>query len=148
MRAITRTVLELLLLSPLSLHAGTAGPAMDERALRVECSVYSEAGMRECLAKKAADSQKTLKRAENALAAALPRWDEDPKYVGQAKAKLAVSERAFIKYRQSQCDFAASLTGGASGNSHEIKRLACVAELNNRRAAQLSDAAADLALKQ
>ncbi|MEB2502855.1 MULTISPECIES: hypothetical protein [Burkholderia] len=40
-----------------------------------------------------------------------------------------------------------SLGGGAIGNALEMQRLACVAELNNRRAAQLRDAVSDLPLK-
>ncbi|PHP90694.1 hypothetical protein CFB52_003385 [Burkholderia sp. AU18528] len=40
-----------------------------------------------------------------------------------------------------------SLGGGAIGNALEMRRLACVAELNNRRAAQLRDAVSDLPLK-
>ncbi|GAB2878891.1 hypothetical protein GCM10027093_12850 [Paraburkholderia jirisanensis] len=147
MRTITNIVV-LLLLSPLSLQAATSKFVLDERALREECSAYPEAGMHDCLANKAAESQKALKNAENVVANALSRWDEDPKYVGLAKARLAASQQDFVKYRQSQCDFATSLTGGAAGNSHEIKRLACVAELNNRRAAQLSDSIVDLPLKQ
>lgn len=132
---------------PLSAFAASTVPALSERALREECSVFSEAGMRDCLAKKAENSQKALRQAEGKVAGTLPKWDEDMKYVSQAKAKLAASNKEFTKYRDTQCAFASSLGGGAIGNALDMRRLACIAELNNRRAEQLRDAVSDLPLK-
>ncbi|MGF6480622.1 lysozyme inhibitor LprI family protein [Paraburkholderia sp. JPY419] len=132
---------------PTMVLAASAVPVASERALREECSAFSQAGMRDCLAEKAEASKKTLRRAEEKMAGTLARWDEDEKYVNQARARLAASNRKFARYRESQCDFAASLTGGAAGNAHEISRLACVSELNNRRAEQLRNAASDMPLK-
>ncbi|WP_406805837.1 lysozyme inhibitor LprI family protein [Burkholderia semiarida] len=77
----------------------------------------------------------------------LAQWDEDAKYINLAKIRLAASQKAFVKYRTAQYAFASSLGGGAIGNALEMQRLACVAELNNRRAAQLRDAVSDLPLK-
>lgn len=148
MRTKTPAVFALLFWLPLSVQAATDQPVTSEHALREECSAYSQAGMRDCLARKAEDSEQALKKAENAVSASLSRWDEDPKYIGMAKTKLAVNDKDFARYRESRCDFAASLSGGAAGNAHEIRRLVCVAELNNRRAAQLGDALTDLPLKQ
>ncbi|NML33284.1 lysozyme inhibitor LprI family protein [Paraburkholderia antibiotica] len=118
-----------------------------EKTLREECSAFSQAGMRDCLAKKAESSQKTLRQAEEKLAGTLSRWDEDNKYVDQAKAALVESNKKFAEYRETQCEFSASLSGGAAGNAHEMHHLACISELNNKRAEQLRDAVSDLPLK-
>jgi uncharacterized protein YecT (DUF1311 family) len=117
------------------------------RALREECSAFSQAGMQDCLAKKAESSQKALLQAEENVASSLSNWDEDNKYVNQAKAKLAASNKEFARYRKAQCEFTASLSGGGAGHAHEMGRLACVAELNNKRAVQLRDAVSELPLK-
>jgi len=127
--------------------AASTDPAIGERALREECSAYSQAGMRDCLAKKAESSQKALRQAEEKVASTLSTWDEDHKYIHQAKFKLAASNKDFAKYRDAQCAFASSLGGGAIGNAFDMRRLACVSELNNRRAVQLRDAVTDLPLK-
>ena len=129
-----------------ALAAATA-PALGERALREECSAFSQAGMRDCLARKAESSQKALRQADEKVANTLSKWDEDNKYVNQAKAKLAASNKEFSKYREAQCEFTASLSGGGAGHAREMGHLACVAELNNRRAVQLLDAVSDLPLK-
>ncbi|ATQ79170.1 hypothetical protein CR152_28745 [Massilia violaceinigra] len=102
-----------------------------------ECSEFSQAGMRECLAKKAIDSAASLKKAEARAADAISRWDEDANYIKAAQAKLRESGAAFARYRQAQCAFATSLAGGGAGNSHEISRLACVADMNAQRAMEL-----------
>ena len=117
-----------------------------ERALREECS-YDIAGVTECLEKKQRASESDLKRAEDDVHGALSKWDEDAKYIGLSTARLAVSGKAFAKYRQEQCTFAASLGGGAIGNALDMRRLACVAELNSRRAEQLRNGIADLPLR-
>ena len=132
---------------PTSAFAASTVPILDARASREECSTFSQAGMRDCLVKKAESSQKALTQAEQKVASTLSKWDEDNKYVSQSKAKLVASNKEFAKYRETQCDFSASLSGGGAGNAHEIGRLACIAELNNRRAEQLRDAVSDLALK-
>ncbi|WP_244110728.1 lysozyme inhibitor LprI family protein [Burkholderia ambifaria] len=117
-----------------------------ERELRGECS-NGVIGVRECLQEKQEASEVELKRAEEKVRAAFAKWDEDAKYINLAKVRLAASQKAFVKYRTAQCAFASSLGGGAIGNALEMRRLACVAELNNRRAAQLRDAVSDLPLK-
>ena len=148
MRAVKLIGFCIVVCSSLSALAATS-PAvvLGERALREECSAFSEAGMRECLAKKVDKSQKTLQQAEKQAAGVLAKWDEEHQYINQSKTRLAISNKVFVKYRETHCDFLASLSGGGAGNSHEIGRLACVAELNNRRAQQLLDAVSDLPLK-
>lgn len=134
-------------LLPALAPAASAAPAAGERALREECSAASQAEMRDCLAKKAESSRRALRQAEENVASILSKWDEDSKFVGQAKARLAASHKEFSRYREAQCDFSASLSGGGAGNAREMRRLACVSELNGRRAEQLRDAVSDLPLK-
>jgi hypothetical protein len=100
--------------------------------------------MRDCLARKVEESQKALTSAEQRVVSALSNWDEEKKYIDLAKATFDISSTQFDLYRKDQCEFFASLTGGAAGDAHEIRRLACVAELNGRRAAQLRHAIANL----
>ncbi|MCC8401816.1 DUF1311 domain-containing protein [Paraburkholderia sp. MMS20-SJTN17] len=133
-------------LSIMVLAASTASVA-SEHDLREECSAFSQTGMRDCLAEKAESSQTALGQAEEAMADALSEWDEDSRYVNEAKAKLVTSNRKFLEYRETQCEFSAALSGGGAGNAHDSRRLACVADLNKRRAEQLRNAASDLPLK-
>lgn len=134
-------------LLPLSTLAASTDPVVGERALREECSAFSQAGMRDCLVKTAETSQKALRQAEEMVAGTLSKWDEDSKYVSLAKARLAASSKEFARYRDAHCAFSLSLGGGAAGNALDMRRLACVSELNNRRAQQLRDAVSDLPLK-
>jgi hypothetical protein len=133
-------ILTAALLVPL---VSTAAPAGQQNALD-ECGALSQAGMRECLTSKAADSQALLKRAESDAAAALGRWEEDAKYAKRAKEKLASSSQAFERYRETQCAFISSLGGGAIANALNLRRLACIIDLNNVRVALLANAVADL----
>lgn len=125
-----------------------SGPAvLGERALREECSEFSQAEMRDCLAKRAESSLEALQEAEEDLARLVANWDEDDKYVKQAEVKAVTSNNEFAAYRDAQCRFSASLSGGAAGNTDQIRHFACISELNNRRVAQLRDAVIDLPLK-
>lgn len=124
-----------------------ADDVQDERAAREECSAYSQAGMRECLAKKAAESEIDLKKAENNVRNKLKKWVHDTQYITISKSKLKSSSKAFVRYRDAHCAFNASLGGSAIGNALEIRRLACVFELNSRRAEQLNSIIADLPTK-
>jgi len=112
-----------------------------------ECGAYSQAGMRECLAKKSSESASALKQAERKATATLSNWDEDAKYVALAKDKLKASDAAFERYREAQCAFVASLGGGAIGNALEIRSLACVIDLNRFRGESVSTAVTSLPLK-
>jgi uncharacterized protein YecT (DUF1311 family) len=132
---------------PTLVFAAPTVPIFDARALREECSAFAQVEMRDCLAKKVESSQEALERVGEAAASILSKWDEDGKYVNQARIKLAASNKEFVRYREAQCEFAASLSGGAVGNAHEMRRLACVAELNSRRAGQLRDVVSDIPLK-
>ena len=131
---------------PLNAFAKSNGAILSEREFRLECA-YEITGVRECLQKKQHATEVDLKRAEEKVQESFGRWDEDQKYINIAKARLVASKKTFVKYREAQCAFASSLGGGAIGNALEMQRLACVAELNNRRAEQLRDAVSDMAFK-
>jgi uncharacterized protein YecT (DUF1311 family) len=146
MRKVTLMALVISAPLPLNSFAISNGAILGERALRAECS-YEITGVRECLQEVKRASEANLKRAEKQALASLDKWDEDPRYIKAAKARLVTSRKPFIEYRQAQCAFASSLGGGAIGNALEMQRLACVAELNNRRAEQLRDAVSDLPVK-
>ena len=118
----------------------------NERELREECS-YDLVGMRECLIEKQIASEVNLTLANKKVYKTLTQWDEDQNYIKAAKVKLAAAEKAFIVYRNAQCQFAASLGGGAIGNALDTMRFACVADLNNKRAEQLRNAIFALPLK-
>ncbi|MBF9263510.1 lysozyme inhibitor LprI family protein [Paracidovorax cattleyae] len=142
-----KLLITLALLLSLNAIAASSGLRDGESALREACSAYSQAGMHDCLSKKASDSNDDLRQSRNNAIIALSKWDEDSKYTSRAKSELAASDSEFDKYRDAHCKFQASLSGGGAGNSHEILRLACIAELNTVRARQLRDAIADLPLK-
>lgn len=115
-----------------------------ERQLREACS-FDAAGVRECLQKRLADSETTLRSAEVALKERLSTWDVEPKYAALAKNRATEAASSFARYRKVQCGFSASLGGSAIGNALEMRRLACAAELNLQRAQALRAAAAELA---
>ncbi|MFJ3464767.1 lysozyme inhibitor LprI family protein [Achromobacter spanius] len=147
MRAVNALVLCVVSITALVAANAAESQVSNEREMLEMCSAYSQAGMRDCLADKADDSQQVLQAAEKAAAAALARWDEDRKYQDEAAKQLAASNQEFARYRTAQCAFSMSLIGGGAGNSREIGRLRCVAALNYQRASQLRDAVADLPFK-
>lgn len=124
-----------------------AGDVQNERAAREKCSAFLQAGMRECLEEKTNASAAELKKVEHQVSKTLGKWDEDTKYINLARSKFEASSKEFVRYRAAHCVFNASRSGGAAGNSFEIMRLACVFELNARRADQIRDVIADLPLK-
>jgi uncharacterized protein YecT (DUF1311 family) len=115
-----------------------AAELQSERAALEQCGAYSEAGMRECLAKKSRESAVALTRAEERAIVALSKWDEDEKFINLAKEKLRASSKAYEQYRDAQCAFSASLGGGAIGNALELRRLSCLIGLNNGRTKQIN----------
>jgi len=130
---------------PALLWAESDTPALDWRDLYEKCGEFPQAEMRRCLAEKAKKSQQALRQAEKNMADALPRWDEDNRYINEAKEKLSASNKAFASYRDAECTFDASLTGG--GLNRDTAYQVCVAVLNNKRAAQLRDTLSILPLK-
>lgn len=127
--------------------ATSLGTVQSESSIREECSAFAQAEMRDCLATKADESERALTQVEKATVGALSQWDEDGKYVRLAKAKFVGANKEFAKYREVQCGFFASLSGGGAGNSHEMRRLACMAELSSRRAEQLRGVLQELPMK-
>ena len=127
-------VLSLSLALPMFAH----GRAPDNEArIREECSANSQAGMRDCLEKRAIASQHALRDTEKKTAEAIAAWDEDKKFIGAAQARLTAATQAFERYREAQCALAASLGGGAVGNALALRRLSCVAAANEMQVEQL-----------
>ncbi|KVC65782.1 hypothetical protein WI72_33450 [Burkholderia ubonensis] len=147
MHAIRRIGSGLMLSLPLLSIAAPGNVVKSEKDLYEECGAYSQAGMRGCLVNKADESWASLKKAEMDVIAIIKKWDEDNKYIRASQAMLAASNKEFMKYREVQCEFSASLSGGGAGNAYEMGRLACIAELNTRRVEQLRNAVSDLPLK-
>ena len=112
-----------------------------------ECGAYSQAGMRECLEKESRASNAALNRAEEQVAAAISKWDEDARFINLAKKKLSASNKAYEQYRDAQCAFASSLGGGAIGNALEMRRLTCRIELDIGRIKQLNTDMSTLSAK-
>jgi len=126
----------------LAIFAVSDALALGDQILRQTCGeAYTE--RRECLSANAKDSQLALQQAETQVANALSRRDKETQYVSEAKTKLAASNQSFVKYRDEQCGFAAS-SENTVGTDPDMGRLACVTELNYRRAAQLRETASKL----
>lgn len=117
-------------------HAMADEPAQPVAAIE-QCEKFSQYDIRECLKKLEADSTAKLKQAEAKAAAAIASWDESDTYIKDAGAKLRAANTSFARDRQVQCAFASSLIGGGAGNSHEIRRMSCVVDMNGRRTFQL-----------
>lgn len=124
-----------------------ADDLQNELAAREECSEFSQAGMHDCLAKKVAASELALKKAETKVYNGFTAWGEDAKYITIAKSKFETSKKAFVRYRKAHCEFNASLGGGAIGSALALRRLACLFELNLRRAEQLNSVITTLPTK-
>lgn len=120
-----------LLARPLVAHADTEAQILEQ------CSGASQAGMRDCLEKRAIASQHALRDTEKKTAEAIAAWDEDKKFIGAAQARLTAATQAFERYREAQCALSASLGGGAVGNALELRRLACVAAANDMQVEKL-----------
>ncbi|WP_081103851.1 lysozyme inhibitor LprI family protein [Burkholderia anthina] len=147
MRAIRSIGFGLALSFPLLSIAASDNTVNTEKGLYEQCGAYSQAGMKDCLAKKASESREYLKKAEDDALAVIKKWDDGNKYIHASEEALAASNKEFAKYRAAQCEFSASLSGGGAGNAHEMGRLACVAALNGARVEQLRNAVSDLPSK-
>lgn len=109
-----------------------AQEAANEKQIIAFCSdtYFSQADLLNCVSKKASESSAKLNKAEKEVSRKISAWDEQNSFITGALKKLTQSKDAYLTYRQKQCAFGASLAGGAAGNTHEIRRLACEYELN------------------
>lgn len=126
------------LLAAVSLGSAFAQePVRRARAALDECGELAQAGMHLCLARKVTESQAALAQAEDQVRQALGRWDSEARSATLAVARLVASSREFARFRDAHCALDASLDGEAAGTALELKRLACVLELNLARTGQL-----------
>lgn len=114
--------------------------------VRDMCSLqnFSQVAFGKCLKAYAGESAARLAKAEREAAARIENWDEDVRHRAQARSALATSNAEFLRFRTRECGFASALAGGSIGTAHEHWRLACVYELNIRRAASLDGFVAGL----
>lgn len=110
-------------------------------ALRHHCSetFFAQTEVKTCLETALNASTQALHTAEAAMDQALKSWDQDPRYIQTARKHLKAAQKEFTEYRSQQCSLLSAINGGAAGNAFELRRLACTAELNSRRAEQLQE---------
>jgi uncharacterized protein YecT (DUF1311 family) len=127
-----------LILVGLLLASSQVGPT-SQAEVRDMCSLqnFSQVAFGNCLKAYAGESAARLAKAEREAVARIENWDEDARYRAQARGALATSNAEFLRFRARECGFASALAGGSIGTAHEHWRLACVYELNIRRAASL-----------
>jgi uncharacterized protein YecT (DUF1311 family) len=104
--------------------------------------VASHAEARACLEAQSKQSDLALKKAESSLRSALAQWDQETQYKSRSTAQVERAAATFQRYRESQCEFQASLAAGGNGSGD--RRLLCHIELNRRRVAELQAAQASL----
>lgn len=112
-----------------------------------QCDEFSQAAIRECLQRKVRGSLKALAQAEAKAAISIERWDEREQFIAKARDRLRASKHAFLKYRDTQCAFAASLGGGAIKAALEQRRMACIYALNTERTVALNRLASSVDAK-
>ena len=95
------------------------------------CYAFSQVEIRSCLRELNVASEKQLLQTYLLANNAIKKWDEDAKYKTLAQKNLTTSQTAFVKYRQAQCTYEASLGGGAIGL--ETLRLRCTFLQNKQR---------------
>lgn len=123
-----------IIITPLSVFANLKYANLNQSELRRYCGekVFSQVDVAYCLEKIFYISEAELDKSQWKLFNELSKWDEGRDYIVRAKNKLKKSHKEFIKYRDSECDFAHSLGGGAIGLNKIT--YSCLAELNFQRA--------------
>ncbi len=101
------------------------------------CNAFSQAEMKVCLLKKQSESERKLSKGQQDLLTTINRWDEDDVFVRKSKDSFIASQKEFLKYQEAYCGFNATLSGGAAGNSSELRRLTCIIETNNAAVVRL-----------
>ncbi len=125
------------------LFAAASASAQSGAAAGKQCYEQpSHAAARACLEKQARQSALSVTRAEALVRSSLEKWDQEPAIRSRSLSAFETSVSQFIHYRETQCEFHASLAAG--GNAAGDRRLLCEIELNNRRAAELQAIPGDL----
>jgi hypothetical protein len=118
--------------------AGTSVSAFAQRSSSAEDSCSRAAdhvGYRTCLEALAKASLNSLALEETSTRNFLSKADETPEDIARALAAFETALQDYLHYRQTQCDYVASLAFG--GNGAGDRRLLCQIELDRRRTANL-----------
>lgn len=83
----------------------------------------THASERACWIKAAQKSKARVDSAQEALRKRIKGWDEDAEFIERSLVLFNESTKRFSRYRQSQCDFEASVSAG--GNGADDMRLSC-----------------------
>ncbi|PXX43164.1 lysozyme inhibitor LprI family protein [Undibacterium pigrum] len=127
-------VLQSLLFLPLIMLS--AGAQAQRAASGEDCfSLGGQADARECLEKRVAQSNITLRQAEAETLISVGLWDDTATNRARVKGKLLSSSKQYLLYRAEQCELQANLAAGGTGTSH--RRFLCLLELNEQRIAHL-----------
>jgi uncharacterized protein YecT (DUF1311 family) len=118
------------------------GSAHAQRSERAEAACQtnpSHADIRECLIAERRKSDWALRDAEAAAMARANRAADTHADRQRATREFVKAARQFVQYREAQCRWQAAVAFG--GNAATDRQLLCAIELNDRRAAQLRQAA-------
>ena len=126
----SRLVLSFFLLSAASALAQSSAPG-EKQCFRKPSHVEARA----CLEEQAKQSAMSVKQAESNVRSSLAKWDQEPSYKSRSTSELEAASLQFVRFRDSQCAFHASMAAG--GNGAGDRRLLCEIELNNRHIADL-----------
>lgn len=111
-----------------------------------DCGKYADhVGYRECLERTAKHSEAKLVRAEKQLRQRIMLWDAESSNLQRTLRHFDQDLAAYRRYRESHCEFKASLAAGGNGASG--MRLSCRIELDGQRLVMLREIIGTLNLR-
>ncbi len=118
-------VLSMSLLSCTLAWSGTKESEQDKRHAGpgAHCWGGSQADNWECFEKVEQEVDKKFKLEISHFDLALKQWDEDFRFIKEARRSLQRFESRIIDYANAKADFASALSGGSAGNSNRIAQL-------------------------
>ncbi|WP_167079375.1 lysozyme inhibitor LprI family protein [Massilia aquatica] len=116
-------------------------PAVATHAVAAQkCGEFSHTGGRQCFRKLLAESTVSLKKAEADALAKIAQWFENDRYKNVARTRMRAAGASFARYRAARCAYLAAL----HGDTRDISRLACLADMNAERVLELTRNTHDL----
>lgn len=97
--------------------------------------LLSQVDARTCLEAKSKESASEVKKVEASLHSALEKWDTESEFKNLSITQLDESKLKYLDYRESQCEFQASLAAG--GNAASDRRFLCYINLDENRLIEL-----------